>query len=89
MMGTPRMTSGMNNGAKKKNELPEKLRSVRPPTTMVDAAMRRPSSSAPPSPMKIFAGWMLWGRNPMHAPSTTMAMSGPMLPAVRRPSPDS
>ena len=56
MTGTPRITKGMNNGAKKKNELPEKLRSVLPPTTMVEAAMSNPSSSAPPSPMKIFAG---------------------------------
>ena len=41
--------------------------------------MSRPSSSAPPSPMKIRAGWKLNGRKPTHIPSTITAMSGLML----------
>ena len=85
-IGTPRITTGMRIGAKKKNELPEKLRSVRPPTTIVDAAISRPSSRAPPSPMKMRAGWMLWGRKPRQAPSVTTAISAPMLPGASSPS---
>ena len=54
--GTPRMNSGMNSGAKKKNDWPEKGASVRPPTETVDAAINRPSNMEPPSPIMIRAG---------------------------------
>ena len=58
-IGTPRMTNGMKSGAKKKNVDPLELSGVRPPTSSVEHAIRSPSSSAPPSPMKIRAGWKL------------------------------
>ena len=59
--------------------------SLWPPTEMVDEAINRPSSRAPESPMKIFAGWKFHGRNPRHTPSVTTAMSGPMLPLNSAP----
>ena len=52
---------------------------------MVEAAMSRPSSRAPASPMKILAGWKLWGRKPRQMPQVTTAMSGPMLSVGRLP----
>ena len=88
-IGTPRITSGMNSGAKKKNVWPEKGWSVLPPTAIVAVAISRPSSSAPASPMKIRAGWTLWGRNPRQAPSVAAATTGPMLSAPMAPTPSS
>ena len=55
-IGTPRMTSGMKIGAKKKYACPLNDSEVRPPTRIVDTAMSRPSRSAPVSPMKMRAG---------------------------------
>ena len=34
---------------------------------------------APASPMKIRAGWKLWGRKPRHNPKTITEKSGPEL----------
>ena len=45
-IGTPRMNSGMNSGAKKKYVWPLNGSLARPPTTIVDAAISRPSRSA-------------------------------------------
>ena len=53
--------------------------SARPPTTLVDTAISSPSSSAPPSPMKIRAGLKLCGRKPTHSPTAMIATSGPMF----------
>ena len=75
----------MNSGARKKNDWPLKAASVEPPTDMVDAAISTPSSRAPQSPMKILAGCTFHGRKPTQAPSTTTAMSGPMLPGASTP----
>jgi hypothetical protein len=63
-IGTPRITSGRNSGAKKKNAWPENSTSggVFPPTAIVAAAISRPSCSAPASPMKMRAGWTFHGR---------------------------
>src|SRR3954463_1647259 len=85
MIGTPRMTSGMNSGAKKKYDDPLNSASVLPPTLIVDAAINRPSKSAPQSPMKMRAGWKLYGRNPRQMPSAITASSGPMLPGASTP----
>jgi len=43
---------------------------------MVPAAEMRPSCMDPESPMKIVAGWKLWGRKPTQMPTraaTTVA----------------
>ena len=72
----------MTNGARKKYDWPTKRcvsGSARPPTTLVDTAISRPSSSAPPSPMKIRAGLKLCGRKPRHSPTVMIAISGPMF----------
>ena len=45
--------------------------SICPVTVTVETAMSIPITSAPPSPMKIFAGCQLKGRNPRVAPSRT------------------
>ncbi|OUD82506.1 hypothetical protein CMMCAS02_06235 [Clavibacter michiganensis subsp. michiganensis] len=42
--------------------------SISPVTAIALVAMRRPTSSAPASPMKSFAGCQLNGRKPRHAP---------------------
>ena len=83
--GTPRITSGMTNGAKKNHDWPVNESSDWPPTAIVDAAISRPSSSAPESPMKTLAGWKFQGRNPMQMPTTITAMSGPTLPGSMAP----
>ncbi len=85
MIGTPRMNSGMNSGAKKKYTCPLKGSFWLPPTEIVDAAISSPSRSAPPSPMKIFAGLKLWGRKPRQMPRVMMATSGPMLFSLMTP----
>ena len=74
--GTPRMNSGMTSGARKKYVWPTKRwsGSARPPTTLVDTAISRPSSSAPLSPMKIRAGLKLCGRKPTHRPTAMIAI---------------
>ena len=61
--------------------------SVWPTTDIVDAAINSPSNMAPASPMKILAGWKLWGRNPTHIPTMITENSGPdvswtMVPVV-------
>ena len=61
-MGTPRMTSGRNSGAKKKNVWPRTSASVLPPMAMVAAAISTPRLSAPASPMNSLAGWKFHGR---------------------------
>ncbi len=76
MIGTPITMNGMNRGAKKKYTCPENSTSTWPPTSIVAAAMRPPSMSAPPSPMKIFAGCTLWGRKPRQMPAVISAISG-------------
>ena len=58
---------------------------VRPPITMVEALISRPSSSEPASPMKILAGWKLKGRKPRQTPQVTTAISGPMFSVGRFP----
>src|SRR3546814_13881507 len=75
-MGTPRMTRGMNSGAKKKNVWLEESARELPPTAMDDAAMSRPRRRAPPSPMNTAAGSQLWGRNPTQAPPVASATRG-------------
>ena len=46
------------------------------PEALVEAAARTsPISMDPESPMKIRAGWKLWGRNPMSAPARTAVTS--------------
>ena len=46
------------------------------PAAVVDAAASmRPISIEPESPMKMRAGWKLWGRKPAHAPARTAAIS--------------
>jgi hypothetical protein len=58
---------------------------ARPPTTIVDAAMSRPSNRAPQSPMKMRAGWKLWGKNPTHIPSTITDTIGEIEPSASSP----
>ena len=58
---------------------PVEIELVWPTTDMVDAAIKRPSSMAPASPMKIRAGWKLWGRNPTQSPMMITEKSGPEL----------
>ena len=47
--------------------------------------MSRPSNSAPQSPMKMRAGWKLWGKNPTHIPSTITDTIGEIDPSASRP----
>ena len=50
--------------------------SIWPVTIMVPAAEISPSCMEPESPMKMVAGWKLWGRNPTQTPisaATTVA----------------
>ena len=58
----------MNSGAKKKNVWLEESAREFPLTAMDDAAMSRPSRSAPPSPRNWAAGFQLCGRKPRHTP---------------------
>ena len=53
-----------------------------PVTEMVETAMSMPTTRAPPSPMKIFAGCQLKGRKPAVAPSSTAMTSEARLNAV-------
>ena len=46
-----------------------------PVTEMAEVAISRPMRSAPASPMNIFAGCQLSGRNPAHAPTRMAAMT--------------
>jgi len=41
---------------------------------IADVAIRRPTSSAPASPMNILAGCQLRGRKPTHAPTRMAAI---------------
>ena len=48
--------------------------SICPVTMIVPAAEIRPSCMEPESPMKIVAGWKLWGRKPAHMPMRAATM---------------
>ena len=74
----------MSNGAKKKYRCPRVATpgTARPPTTIVETATSRPRSIEPASPMKIFAGVKLYGRNPAQMPAVTAAINGPILDPV-------
>ena len=58
---------------------PENAKSVRPPIVIVGTASSTPRKSAPASPMMIFAGFQLNGRNPTQTPTAMIATSGAML----------
>ena len=49
--------------------------STEPVTEIAEAAIIRPTSRAPESPMKILAGCQLSGRKPTHAPMSTAVIS--------------
>ena len=65
MIGTPMTKNGMNSGSEEEEHLAaERLVGLAADRASVDAAMSSPSRSAPPSPMKMRAGWKLNGQEP-------------------------
>ncbi len=61
---------------------------MRPTPSIVAIESSMPSSSAPESPMKIFAGWKFHGRKPRHMPtaiteSSAAAEASPNVLGVR------
>ena len=48
---------------------------TRPDADVVAPASIRPIIIDPESPMKILAGWKLYGRKPRHAPASVAAIS--------------
>ena len=64
-IGTPRITTGMSERARRRSRCcRENGSSVRPPIVIVGTASSRPRNSAPASPMMICAGLQLNGRKP-------------------------